>query len=161
MGKEESEVSNAGSNDSSNFENYSILLQTFHETQANRLVGVNNRLKGLNNWLEETIISLEEDLETVKTDFEHLNMIFQSFKFEGESSKLAKCENCEVLEAKVKYIVKTSSKLAMGMTNLNVVLGSQHCVFDKAGIDFKPMFEKETRKFSNFFKRGSQHTSLF
>jgi len=56
------------------------------------------------------------------------------------SSKPSKCENCEVLQAKVKYLVKTSSKLAMGTTNLNVVLGSQNCVFDKARISFKPVF---------------------
>jgi len=95
------------------------------------------------------------------TDFEHLNMIYQSSDYEGESSKPAKCENCEVLEAKVKFLVKISSKLAMGTTNLNVVLGSQHCVFDKAEIGFKPLFKKKTRKFSSFFKTGSQHTSRF
>jgi len=63
-------------------------------------------------------------LETVKTNFKHLNMIFQSSNHEDKSSKLAKCENCEVLQAKVKYLVKTSSKLAFGTRNLNVVLGS-------------------------------------
>ena len=57
-----------------------------------------------------------------------------------------------MLEAKVKFVVKTSSKLAMGMANLNVVLGSQNCVFDKVGIGFKPLFKKKTRKFSSFFK---------
>jgi len=51
-------------------------------------------------------------------------MIFQSSNHEDKSSKLAKCENCEVLQAKVKYLVKTSSKLAFGTRNLNVVLGS-------------------------------------
>jgi len=163
MGKEESEVSSVGSNDSSNSGNYSTLLQAFHETheEANRLVGVNNRLKGLNNWLKKRVSSLEEELKIVKTDFEHLNMIFQSFKYEGESSKPTKCENCEVLKAKVKYLVKTSSKLVAGMTDLNVVLGSQNCVFDKARIGFKPMFKKKIRNFSCFFKLGSQHTSRF
>jgi len=66
-----------------------------------------------------------------------------------------------VLEAKVKFLVKTSSKLAMGTTNLNVVLGSQNCAFDKAGIGFKPLFKKKTRKFSSFFKTGSQYISRF
>ena len=156
-------VCSAGSNNSSMSENYSTLLQAFNETheEANRLAGVNNKLKGLNNWLEKRVFSLEKELENVKTDFEHLNMIFQSSDYENESSKPAKCENCEVLEAKVKFLVKTSSKLDMGTTNLNVVLGSQNCVFDKARIGFKPMFKKKTRKFSSFFKTGSQHTSRF
>jgi len=163
MGKKESMVSSTGSNNSSMFENYNTLLQAFHEIheEANRLAGVNNRLKGLNNWLEKRVSSLEEELENVKTDFEHLNLIFQSSNYEGESSKPAKCENCEVLEAKVKYLVKTSSKLDMGTKNLNVVLGSQNCVFEKAGIGFKLMFKKKIRKFSSFFKTSNQHTSRF
>jgi len=58
--------------------------------------------------------SLEEELKTKKSDFEHLNMIFQSSKCEREFSKLSKCENSDVLQAKVKYLMKTSSKLAIG-----------------------------------------------
>jgi len=87
-GKEESMVSSAGSNNSSMSENYSTLLQAFHETheEANRLAGVNNRLKGLNNWLKNRVSSLEEELEIVKTDFEHLNMIYQSSGYENEST---------------------------------------------------------------------------
>jgi len=78
-----------------NQENYSTLLQAFFKThdEANRLALANNRLKSLNNWVKERFNSLEEELEVVKTGVEHLNMIFQSFNFEGESSKPAKCEN--------------------------------------------------------------------
>jgi len=157
--KEQSEVSSVSSSISLNQENYSILLQTFFKThdEANRLTLANNRVKGLNNWLEKRV----NTLEVVKTDFEHLNMIFQSSNFEGESSKLAKCENCGVVQAKVKYLVKTSSKPALGTANLNVVLGFQNCVFDKVGIGYKPMFKKKTRKFINFFKHSNLHTSPF
>jgi len=49
----------------------------------------------------------------------------------------------------------------MGATNLNVVLGSQNCVFDKAGIGYKPMFKKKTRTFISSFKHSSNHTSPF
>ena len=159
-GKRGLRVNNTGSSMS---QNYNTLLQAFHEIheEANRLASVNNWLKGLNNWLEKRVTSFEEELQIVKTDFDYLNMIYQSSYNEGESSKPAKCENCEVLEAKVKYLVKTSFKLAKGTTNLNVVLGSQNCVFDKAGIGFKPMFKKKTRKFSSFFKTSCQHTSHF
>jgi len=111
LAKEQSEVSSASSSISLNQENYSTLLQAFFETsdEVNRLALANNKLKGLNNWLKKRVHSLEEELETVKTDFEHLNMIFQYSNLEGESNKPAKCENCEVLQAKVKYLVKTSS----------------------------------------------------
>jgi len=156
-------VSSASSNVSFNSENYNTLLQAFTEThdEVNMLAGVNNRLRDLNNWLDKTVNSLEEELEKVKTDFEHLNMIFQSSNYEGESSTPTKYENCKVLQAKVKYLVKTSSKLAMGTTNLNVVLGSQNCVFDKVELGYKPKFQKKTRKFSSFFKHNIKHTSPF
>jgi len=88
-------------------------------------------------------------------------MIFQSSNLEGESSKPDRCENCEVLQAKEKYLVKTSSKLALGTANLNVILGSQNCMFDKAGIGYKPKFQKKTRKFNSFFKYNKKHTSPF
>ena len=35
----------------------------------------------------------------------------------------------------------------MGMTNLNAILSSQNCVFDKAGLGLKPKFWKKTKKF--------------
>jgi len=103
MAKEKSEVSSASSSISLNKENYNILLQVFFEThdEANRLALANNGLKGLNNWLEKRVNSFEEELEVVKIDFEYLNMIFQSSNFKDESSKPVKCENCEVLYAKV------------------------------------------------------------
>jgi len=37
------------------------------------------------------------------SDFEHLNMIYHSSNQEGESILLAKCENYEFLQGKVKY----------------------------------------------------------
>jgi len=160
MAKEQSEVSSARSSIYLNKKNYSTLLQAFFEIhdEANKLALANNRLKGLNNWLEKRVNSLEEELEIMKTDFEHLNMIFQFSNQKGESSKPTKCKNCEVLQAKVKFLVKTSSKLALkflvktssklalGTSNLNAILGSQNYVFDKAGIKYKPIFKKKTRK---------------
>jgi len=104
---------------------------------------------------------IEEELEIVKTDFEHLSMIFQFSNLKGESSKPAKCENYKVIQAKVKYLVKTSSKHVLGTTNLNVVLGSQNCMFDKARIGYKPKFQKKIRKFSSFFKYSNKHTLPF
>jgi len=56
-------------------------------------------------------------------------MIYQSSNHECESSQPAKCENCEVLQARAKYLLKTHLKLDMGTANLNVVLGSHNCVW--------------------------------
>jgi len=43
----------------------------------------------------------------------------------------------------------------MGTANLNVMDGSQNCVFNKADIDFQNDFPKKVNKFKNSFNRGS------
>jgi len=51
----------------------------------------------------------------------------------------------------VKYHIKTCARFARGKANLEVVLGSQNCVFGKAGLSFNPSFQKKTKKLSSFF----------
>jgi len=152
MARDQSKVSSASSNISINHKNYTTLLQAFVEThdEANRLALSNNRLKGLNNWLEERVNTLEEKLKTINSDLEHLNMIYQSSNHERESSKPTKCENYEVLQDKVKCLVKTSSKLAIEIANLNVVPCSQIvCLTNLALIS------------NSFFKRKLEGSTTF
>jgi len=81
MAKEESESSSVSSNSStSNFKNYSQLIDAFKEIheETNMLVLVNNQLKGLNNLLENRVKNLKEELSHSKTDFETLEMICQN-----------------------------------------------------------------------------------
>jgi len=85
-------------------------------------------LKGLNNWLEKRAKTLEEELEKSKNDFENLEKHCKS------SSHV--CENCENLEKKVHYLVRTVDKLSKGKSNFENVLASQNCVFEKAGLCF-------------------------
>jgi len=68
-----------------------------------------------------------------------------------ENVKLTNCENCEVLQEKVKYLIKKISKSSMGMTNLNSLLDSHNCVFKKAGTSFQDGFKKKVKTFK-FFK---------
>jgi len=83
-------------------------------------------LKGLNNWLEKKVKSLEEELEESKVDFENLEMIYKNSSCMCNSSFY---ENCESLEKKVHYLVKTLDKLTNGKSNFENVLASQNCVF--------------------------------
>jgi len=46
----------------------------------------------------------------------------------------------------VKYLLKTCAKFTRGKTNVEVVLGSQNCVFGKVGLGFTPIFEKESQE---------------
>ena len=94
-----------------------------------------NRLKGLNNWLENKVKSLEEELRKTKEDFENLDLIYKNSSCSCES-KL--CENCENLERKIHYLLKTLDILTTGKSNFEDVLASQKCVFGKAGLGFYP-----------------------
>jgi len=145
MAKKEDDVSSVSSCTYLNAENYSQLLQTFKETheEANRLALLNNRLKGLNNWLENRVKALEEELENSKTDFENLEMLYKNNSCKCDSFV---CENCESLENKVHYLVKTVDKLSKGKSNFENVLASQNCVFGKTGLDFNP--QSKQNKFS-------------
>jgi len=70
---------------------------------------LNNQLKGLNNWLKNRVKTLEEELANSKNDFENLELIYKNSSCKCNSSFY---ENCESLEKKVHYLVKTVDKLS-------------------------------------------------
>jgi len=146
MTKKEDDSSSVSSSNSSSSENYSQLLQAFQETheEANRLALLNNQLKGMNNWLENRVKTLEEELENSKIDFENLEIVYKNSSCKCDTLI---CQNCENLEKKVHYLVKTVDKLSKGQSNFENVLASQNCVFGKAGLGFNPQNKQD--RFSN------------
>jgi len=102
----------------------------------------------MNNWLENKVKSLEEELENSKTDFENLEILYKNSSYKCDTLI---CENCENLEKKVHYLVKTVDKLSKGKSKFENVLASQNCVFGKAGLDFNPQNKQD--KFSKSFSK--------
>jgi len=141
MAKGEDDSSSVSSCVSLNAENYSQLLQAFKETheEANRLALLNNRMKWLNNWLENRVKTLEEELKNSKTDLENLELLYKNSSCLCHSKA---CENCETLENKVHYLIKTVDKLSKGKSNFETVLASQKCIFGKFGLGFNPQSKK-------------------
>jgi len=141
MIRQESDASSVSSNSSINSENYSQLLNDFKETheEANKLALSNNRLREFNNWLEKRVKVLEEELEISKNDFENLNQSYKRSSCKNDSND---CENCESLEKKIHYLVKTVDKLSKGKLNFETFLASQSCVFGKSGLGFNPHNKK-------------------
>ena len=107
MTRQESDTRSVSSSTSINFENYSQLLDGFNEThkEASRLALLNKWLKGLNNSLENRVKILEEEFNNSKTNFENLEMIYQNSSCKCVDSSF--CENCESLQKKVHYLLKT------------------------------------------------------
>jgi len=90
--------------------------------------------------LEGRIKELEDEILKLKIDFDHLEIIYKASS-DFDFSKPINCENCDVLQMKVNYLITIASKLSMGTTNLNVILGSQNCVFEKADIGYQTGFQ--------------------
>jgi len=63
----------------------------------------------MNSWLENRVKTLEEELENSKTDFENLEIVYKNSSCKCDTLI---CENCENLEKKVHYLVKTVDKLS-------------------------------------------------
>jgi len=157
-GRKEDDSSSVSSSNSSNFGNYGQLLQAFQETheEANRLALLNNRLKEKNSWLENRVKTLEEELENSKKKFENLEIIYKNSSCKCDTLV---CENCENLEQKVHYLVKTVDKLSKGQSNFESVLASQNCVFGRAGLGFNPQ-NKNKIDFSNHFRKCQKNNRL-
>ena len=85
-------------------------------------------------------------MEKSKNDFEKRK------KFSHVCHSLT-CENCETLEKKVHYLVRTVDKLSKGKSNFENVLASQNCVFGRAGLGFNPQNKQD--KFSETFSKLS------
>jgi len=111
-------------------------------------------LKGLNNWLENRVKALEEELENSKTDFKNLEMLYKNSSCKCDSLV---CENCESLEKKIHYLVKTVDKLSKGKSNFENVLASQNCVLGKVRLGFNP--QSKQNKFSKFFFKTARKTT--
>jgi len=102
------------------------LLHAFKETYEEvKILALSNNKFGLKNWLENKINSLGKELQTVEIDFEHLEMFYKATSYnEIVSFKPTKCENCELLQDKISYLMKIVARLTLGIENLNVILGS-------------------------------------
>jgi len=162
MAGRDSDVSSTESSASFNSTNYNTLRHAFQETheEGNKLAQSNRRLKGMNNWLEKRVKQLEDELLKEKDDFENLEKQLNSAHSNKlNSSKLVDCENCAVLQSKVNYLISTALKLSMGTTNLNALLGSQNCVFEKAGIYYQTGPNGKKKLFNNFFKGSGSQSS--
>jgi len=137
MAKEDFASNSVSTSSSTKCDCYYQLLEAFKETdeEPHRLTFSNNRLKSKNNWLKNRVKVLKEDLNHSKTDFKNLEMICQNSSCKCESSS---CKNCESLQKKVFYLVKTVGRISKGKSNFENVLASQNCAFGKSGMGFNP-----------------------
>jgi len=95
---------------------------------------------------------LEEELENLKNDFENLKHFYKRSSCKSDSNV---CENCESLEKKIHYLVKTVDKISKGKSNFKTVLASQNCVLGNLDWDLihrarKVVFQSLIQLLGNF-----------
>ena len=87
--------------------------------------------------------------------FENLEILYKNSSCKCDTLI---CENCENLEKKVHYLVKTVDKLSKGQSNFENVLASQNCVFGKAVLGFNSQNKQD--KFSKSFSKLPEKQSI-
>ena len=88
----------------------------------------------------------------MKNDFENLELIYKNSYGKCD---LSSCKNCESLEKKAHYLVKTMDKLSKGKSNFEIVLSSKKCFFGKIGLGFNPQSKRSgvSKPFSTLFEK--------
>jgi len=111
-------------------------------------------LKCENNKLKMKITVLEKDLNQSKIDLENSALMHGKPFCKCDSNF---CKNCESLQEKVLYLVKTIDIISKGKSKFENVLASQICVFGKFGLGFNPQSKQTrcTKPFSTFTKKQS------
>ena len=146
MVNDEGSVSDSVSDFSTDSESYDKLFIAFKEThdEANRLAVICTKLNKVNRVLEPKVKAIEEELHKAKTDLVSLELTCLHASIET-------CENCNKLEKKVEYLLKTLSNFTKGRENLETLLGSQNVVFNKNGLGYNPGMKNNVKKLSSFF----------
>ena len=118
-----------------------------------------NRLKGLNNWIENKVKDQEEELCRTKEDLENMDLIYKNSSCSCE--KII-CENCELLENKIYYLLKTLDKLTTGKSNFEDVFSfTEMCIWkSRFGILPSKQRKKIAKPFSNFPEKQSVKMSF-
>ena len=90
--------------------------------------------------LENEILKLNKELDHLKTEISisksNDKVYVSTIPDEKVISDSCKC--CSKYEKEIKDLKNSLAKFSIGKNNLDVILGKQRCVFDKAGIGYKP-----------------------
>ena len=75
----------------------------------------------------------------------------------NEASNSCKC--CNKFKEEIKDLKNSLAKFTVGINNLDIILGKQRCVFDKAGLGYRP--NKQQKLYKNFFASTQKNSYPF
>ena len=93
-------------------------------------------------------------LENLKSEVKRLKLIDKNkpstkclIQENNEASH--SCECCNKFKEEIVDLKNALAKFTLGKNNLDIILGRQRCVFDKAGLGYNP--ENQQKMYKNFF----------
>ncbi|KHN15535.1 hypothetical protein glysoja_049826, partial [Glycine soja] len=117
---------------------------------------------------KKTISNLENEISKLNKELDHLKTEVSNSKSNDkihvstildEKVISDSCKCCSKYVKEIKDLKNSLAKFSIGKNNLDVILGNQRCIFDKAGLRYKP--EKQQKFYKNFFSSSQNYNSPF
>jgi len=158
----EEEVTSSDNNLSISFYELQDAFNDLHKESIKLAKLVSFSKKTISN-LEKEILKLNEELENLRTEVKTLKPIdtkqFSTIKLiqdSNEASNSCKCSN--KFKEEIKDLKNSLAKFTIGKNNLDIILGKQRCVFDKAGLGYRP--NKQQKLYKNLFASTKKNSLL-
>jgi len=119
--------------------------------------------KNISN-LEKEVLKLNKELESLRIEVKTLKPIdtnqsstIKLIQVSNETFNLCKC--CNKFKEEIKDLKNSLAKFTVGKNNPDIILGKQRCVFDKAGLGYRP--DKQQKLYKSFFASTQKNSSPF
>jgi len=136
------EVASSKNNLSISFDELQEAFNDLHKESVKLAKLVSFSKKTISN-LEKEVLKLNVELENLKSEVKALKPIdtnqsstINLIQDSNEPSHSCKC--CNKFEEEIKDLKDCLAKFTLSKYNLDIILGKKRCVFDKAGLEYKP-----------------------
>nr|KYP36107.1 hypothetical protein KK1_042802 [Cajanus cajan] len=147
----EEEVTSSNNDISISFDELQDAFNDLHKESLKHAKLVSSYKKTISN-LENEILKLNNELDNLKTEIKIINSKNenQEIKNKLDTDKTNHpCSTCNKFKEEISNLRNTLANFTGGRNNLDIILGKQRCVFDKAGLGYNP--QRLQKKYKNFF----------
>ena len=152
------EVTSSNNNLSISFDELQDAFADLHRESIKLAKLVSSSKKTISD-LEKEISKLNKELDHLKTEVSISKSNDKVYVSTISDKKISDwCNCCSKYEKENKDLKNSLDKFSIGKNNLDVILGKQRCVFDKAWIGYKP--EKQQKFYKNFFASTQKYKQM-
>ena len=162
-GESDEEVTTFNTDLSPSFDELQDAFNDLHE-ESLRLTKLVTSSKKIISSLEEEISRLNKELDELNIENETLGLIDANSTcskcqlYENATTSFS-CSSCKNFEKEIIDLKNILAKFTFGRNNLDILLGKQRCMFDKAGLGYNP--KGQQKYYKNFFSLSSTSSSPF